>query len=96
MPIYEYLCPNCSTFEVIGRMGTAADSVDCPQCHSNSRRRITAPNLSRVGTAAFQLIDSANRSAHEPTVVQSPRPGGRVGATQSITSNPLHRKLPRL
>ena len=95
MPIYEYRCPSCSTFEVIVRMGTAADSVDCPQCQTNSRRRMTAPNLSRVGTTAFQLIDSASRSAHEPSVVQSPRPGGRVGAPQPTTSNPLHRKLPR-
>ena len=95
MPTYEYRCPICSTFEVILGMGMAADSVECPRCQSSSRRRISAPNLSRAGSSAFQLIDSTNRSAHEPVVVESPHPGVRVGATQRMTSNPIHRTLPR-
>jgi putative FmdB family regulatory protein len=95
MPIYEYRCPNCATFEVILRMGTAADCMDCPQCQSSSSRRVSAPSLSQTGSSAFKLIDSANRSAHEPSVVSTPRPGARVGRTQPVTSNPLHYKLPR-
>ena len=95
MPIYEYRCPNCSSFEVLLRMGTALDTMSCPSCQRTSRRRISAPHLSGTGSAAFRLMDSADRSAHEPAVVESPRPGARVGRAQTVQSNPLHRTLPR-
>ncbi|TFC81318.1 zinc ribbon domain-containing protein [Cryobacterium cheniae] len=95
MPIYEFRCADCPDFELILPMGTAPDVTACPTCQGDARRRVTAPHVSRTGSSAFQLIDAATRSAHEPTVVDSTKPGVRTGKTQHYTSNPLHQKLPR-
>ncbi|TFC26787.1 zinc ribbon domain-containing protein [Cryobacterium sp. TMT2-18-3] len=95
MPIYEFLCADCLSFELILPMGTAPDVVACPTCRGDARRRITAPHISRTASSAFALIDAASRSAHEPAVVDSKKPGVRTGQTPRYTSNPLHQKLPR-
>ncbi|TFB91656.1 FmdB family zinc ribbon protein [Cryobacterium sp. HLT2-28] len=95
MPIYEYRCAEGQEFEVILPMGLAPDLLSCPTCQGTAKRRMSAPTLSLAGTSAYKLIDSANRSAHEPTVVDSRIPGVRAGTPQLITTNPLHRKLPR-
>lgn len=95
MPIYEYRCPECSIFEVISPMGAASDQRSCPTCGQTARRKISVPNLSKTGTAAFQLIDSAARSASEPQVVTGALPATSRRKSQPYTTNPLHRKLPR-
>ena len=100
MPLYEYRCPHCSTtecptFELLLPMGSAPAAAICPACGGEARRRMSAPNLSQAGSAAFRLLDSTTRSAHEPSVVHSQLPGVRTGRTQRVTVNPLHQKLPR-
>ncbi|MHA7276401.1 FmdB family zinc ribbon protein [Arthrobacter sp. Hz1] len=95
MPIYEYRCPGCSTFEVISPMGATPDLQSCPACGQAARRKISAPNLSKAGSAAFQLIDSTRRSAAEPGVVSGALPSASSRKRQLYTSNPLHSKLPR-
>lgn len=100
MPLYEYRCPHCSTpecptFELMLPMGSAPSTVTCPVCAGEAPRRMSAPNLSQTGSAAFRLVDSTKRSAHEPIVVQSQLPGVRTGTTQRVTAHPLHQKLPR-
>ncbi|MEC5202318.1 MULTISPECIES: FmdB family zinc ribbon protein [unclassified Arthrobacter] len=94
MAIYEYRCPDDSPFEVSHRIGEAPDSLACPSCGKPSRRMISAPHLSKAGSAAFGLIDSTQRSASEPEIVNSQIPG-TPRRVQSYSSNPLHRKLPR-
>ncbi|WP_083292339.1 zinc ribbon domain-containing protein [Arthrobacter sp. SW1] len=93
--LYEYRCPTCSDFEATFPMGAAPDTLTCPRCRSNARRRISAPRLSRTGTAAFRLIDSTKRSAYEPDVVTSRNPGSGRGKPRTSSANPLHQKLPR-
>ena len=95
MPIYEYRCPACSIFEVISPMGAASDLQSCPTCGHLARRKMSVPNLSKTGSAAFQLIDSSERSASEPQVVSGALPGNPKRPRQPFTSNPLHSKLPR-
>ncbi|WP_026552751.1 zinc ribbon domain-containing protein [Arthrobacter sp. H20] len=95
MPIYEYRCPECSIFEAIFPMGAASDLQPCPTCGQTSRRKMSAPNLSKTGSAAFKLIDSAHRSASEPQVLTGALPPGSHRKVQAYTSNPLHSKLPR-
>jgi hypothetical protein len=53
-----------------------------------------APRLSIAGGAAFKLMDSTRRSAHEPGVV-SALPSGKAFPGTGYTTNPLHQKLPR-
>ncbi|CEA09187.1 Zinc ribbon domain protein [Arthrobacter saudimassiliensis] len=93
MAVYEYRCPDCTDFDAVFPIGEAADSVPCPTCAGPAGRRISSPFLSRSGSAAYRLIDATKRSADEPAVVSSPGPGTRRPAP--VTTNPLHRKLPR-
>lgn len=93
MALYEYACPDCPPVELFFPMGAAPESVDCPACGGRAERRITAPRLSIANTAAFQLIDAARRSAHEPRVVSGALPPSSRPAP--VTTNPLHRELPR-
>ena len=94
MPLYSYRCPDCADFDVQRPMGQAPDSLICPGCGKVSARRFTAPNLSRASSSAYRLIESTHRSATEPAVVRSPGAGAGSGPA-NITTNPLHRKLPR-
>ena len=95
MALYEFACPGCSPVEAFFPMGAAPESIECPECGGRAERRISAPRLSIANTAAFKLIDSTRKSAHEPQVVSgSLPPSGRKRATP-VTNNPLHRKLPR-
>lgn len=94
MAIYEYRCSDGSRFEASHPLGVAPDILPCPSCGEPSRRVISAPHLSKAGSPAFQLIDSTQRSADEPEVVNARIPGA-PRRVQPYSANPLHRKLPR-
>ncbi|MCC3302724.1 FmdB family zinc ribbon protein [Arthrobacter sp. zg-Y895] len=99
MPLYAYRCGSagftCADFEVQLAMGSAPASLPCPSCGAPARRRFTVPNLSRASSTAYQLIESTQRSASDPAVVRSPGPMSGTRPAGNITTNPLHRKLPR-
>jgi putative FmdB family regulatory protein len=95
MPIYEFRCASCADFEQVHPIDSVPDESDCPTCGAPARRRMSAPHLSAVGSAAYGLLDRAARSAVEPEVVTSPPSAHRTGRDQRVTANPLHRKLPR-
>ena len=65
----------------------------CPQCCATSRRLIGAPALGIGSTAAMKLHDRTRASADTPQVVNA-LPRGARRATP-VTTNPLHRRLPR-
>ncbi len=95
MALYEFACDGCPPVEAFFPMASVPDSIECPECGGRAVRRISAPNLSIAGTPAFKLVDAAKKSAHEPQVVSGALPqSGRKRATP-VTTNPLHRKLPR-
>jgi hypothetical protein len=73
-------------------MQTRPDTVDCPDCGGPARRMIAAPHLGRSGDTAMALQDATRSTADTPAVVSAPPRGG---AGRKVTTNPLHRKLPR-
>ena len=94
MALYAYRCPSCPEFEASFPMGQAPAATECPQCAEPARRRLSVPRLSSGSTAARRLVESTERSAEHPDVVQTvPNLGGNCPAPRS--TNPLHRKLPR-
>lgn len=95
MTLYEFACPGCSPVEAFFPMGAAPESIACPECGGQAKRRISAPRISIAGTSSFKLIDACNKSAHEPQVVSGPLPQTGGKRATPVTSNPLHRKLPR-
>lgn len=94
MPLYEFRCPEGTTFEATYSMADVPGQLSCPACGGMARRRISAPRLSIAGTAAYALVEATKRSAHSPAVVASPGPSNS-GKAQRYTHNPLHQKLPR-
>ena len=94
MATYEYRCSDGSLFEASHPIGSAPATLACPSCGGPSRRVFSAPHLSRAGSGAFRLLDSTQRSAAEPEVVNS-RIAGRPRRAQQYSSNPLHQTLPR-
>ncbi|WP_449277017.1 zinc ribbon domain-containing protein [Leucobacter sp. GX24907] len=94
MPSYSFLCSEGCRFDGTYTMADVPQECECRVCGAVARRLITAPHLSKAGTATFAAIDRSARSAHEPEVVGS-LPSTGAKRSQPVTRNPLHAKLPR-
>ncbi|MDN5759269.1 MAG: zinc ribbon domain-containing protein [Tomitella sp.] len=95
MPVYQFRCNRCGPFDSAHPMTAVPDADGCPRCGESARRAITAPALNHAASSATRLLDSTARSASEPAVVSSPPPRGRPARSTPMTTNPLHRTLPR-
>ncbi len=94
MPIYQFRCPGgCPDFSTGYPMADAPREDACPQCATPSRRLFGTPALGIGSTTAMRLQDSTRASADTPQVVNR-LPGSARRATP-VTTNPLHRRLPR-
>ncbi|MCK5589683.1 MAG: zinc ribbon domain-containing protein [Dehalococcoidales bacterium] len=55
MPIYEYLCPQCSVkFELLRPLSQSNEIASCPHCHNGAKRtlsRFTCSSKSTEGTS---------------------------------------------
>ncbi|MDP2729920.1 MAG: zinc ribbon domain-containing protein [Dehalococcoidales bacterium] len=51
MPIYEYVCPKCSSrFELLRSMSQANEDAPCPQCQQKAKRVLSVfAGLARNG-----------------------------------------------
>lgn len=93
VPIYEFRCEGAHEYERSVPISARDEDLVCPDCGAPARRRMSAPRLGRLGSAAGQLLDRAAKSAHEPAVVDRV-PGARPAATRTST-DPRHARLPR-
>ena len=93
MPLYDFRCQTCGVIEESFPMADVPAAVTCPDCCGSARRQIGAAGLHRQ-SAAKSLVESTERTAHEPPVVSS-LPHTKRAPQPRITRNPLHAKLPR-
>jgi putative FmdB family regulatory protein len=94
MPTYVFRCAAvCPDFTGQYTMAAVPDAAGCPGCGADARRIIGAPALGVGSTAAMRLQDRTRATADRPEVVSGPPPSQRARA--AVTTNPLHRKLPR-
>ncbi|MDL9946949.1 zinc ribbon domain-containing protein [Gordonia sp. ABSL11-1] len=94
MPTYVYRCDDaCGDFTQRHPMADIPDAASCPECGHDARRVIGSPALGVGDSPAMRLHDATRSTADSPTVVTSV-PGQRRKITR-VSSNPLHRKLPR-
>lgn len=92
MILYVFRCASgCGTVTRGFSMQARPDSIDCPACGGSARRLISSPNLGRADKSAMALQDATRATADRPAVVGSPAGSRR----QTVTTNPLHQKLPR-
>lgn len=78
MPVYDFVCEDCGPFEQRRSFAEADDPMVCPSCEGKVRRIYSVPYTKRMPTALLGAMDRAEKSAHEPELVQRP-----VGATGS-------------
>lgn len=93
MALYEYRCTSCGDTARNFPMATAPDAVPCTGCTGSARRVFGIAGMCHGSSARMRLLDATHRSASEPSVVSTPPPSARRAVP--MTSNPLHRKLPR-
>ncbi|MGV9711617.1 FmdB family zinc ribbon protein [Gordonia sp. NPDC003424] len=93
MPTYVFRCSgDCADFTDVHPMASVPESVACPECGGAARRIIGAPALGVGDSTAVRLQDATRATADNPQVVSRVPRGGRA---TPVTSNPLHRRLPR-
>ena len=72
MPVYDYLCPHCGSFEQLRPLAQSAQDADCPDCGSAAPRMVSAPRLSILSPHKRQAHETNERSRHEPRVSKKP------------------------
>jgi putative FmdB family regulatory protein len=93
MPTYVFRCEqHCPDFTEQYPMAAVPEDSRCPRCAGRARRKIGAPALSVGNSAAMRLQDCTRATADDPGVVRTLPPGDRPAR---VTTNPLHRRLPR-
>lgn len=94
--LYEYSCQEHGVFDISRPLGTAPESVTCPECSGEARRVISLPMVkcgSRNGWTT--AIDHAEKSRHEPEVVTSLPSTGARRRTPMAKLTPALQRLPR-
>lgn len=96
MPLYDYRCPEGTTFEVFFTMQDKPDTTPCPHCGAAAPSVLPAIGLSQNNSANMRILDATKSTADTPQVVSSIS-GVQTGAHRptAVTRNPLHQKLPR-
>ncbi len=79
MPIYEFICEGCGSFEERRSFEEAGNPAVCPECGSAARRVYSTPNLKTIPTALSNAMNRTEKSAHEPEVVRRPEGGTLPG-----------------
>ena len=97
MANYTYRCAEHGHADHAFPVGTAPQSVDCPDCGEPAKRVYSSPMLSAVDQNRMGLIDSTKATADRPDVVTSIPRGGRINSkpTPMAPPDPRLRKLPR-
>jgi putative FmdB family regulatory protein len=93
MTMYAFRCQDCGPFDARYPIGTAPDRASCPDCGGSSTRVITAPGITGGRNPYRSAVERTMASAHAPQVVSS-LPGANRRPVP-VTTNPLHRTLPR-
>jgi putative FmdB family regulatory protein len=73
MPLYEFACPRCGSFDLVRRMADVEAPAACPSCGVRARRRFTPPGLAVLERPMRRALDAEEKSAHEPDVVATRR-----------------------
>jgi putative FmdB family regulatory protein len=63
VPLYEYQCPSCGTFEVIQKFSDPALTA-CPKCASTVEKLLSAPAFQFKGTGWY-ITDYARKGQSE-------------------------------
>jgi putative FmdB family regulatory protein len=78
MPIYEFHCQSCGSFEVRRPIAEASAPATCPDCQQPASRIFTSPNVGLVSNFERLARTREEKSRHEPSVVSAKKPGSSL------------------
>lgn len=81
MPLYEYACPSCGTFEVIQKFSDAA-LTECPKCAAAVEKLLSAPAFHLKGSGWY-ITDYARKGQSEAKADESKSAEGKPAASDS-------------
>ncbi|MDN5920497.1 MAG: zinc ribbon domain-containing protein [Pseudonocardia sp.] len=93
MAIYRYRCETDGARDVVRPIGTAEDTLDCPECGAAMPRVFAAPMLNLGSSSARSLLERTERTRERPDVVPAPPPA--AGRRSAPATNPGWSRLPR-
>lgn len=82
MPVYEFVCETCGTFEEHRPLDEATQPLSCPACGRPATRVYSAPAVRRLSRASAEAHERNERSVHDPKVVKRPRPDPPAGPSK--------------
>ncbi len=89
MPIYEYRCPKCGTFETMQRI-TEAPLKRCPTCKSKVERMMSRTSFVLKGSgwyATDYARSGSGKSADRPSDKSSDKPAGASASNGSSAND---------
>ena len=72
MPIYEFLCRDCGSFEQWRSFAEVSVPMTCPSCNGEARRIYSMPATKNLSAAFSNAMNRVEKSAHEPEIVRRP------------------------
>ncbi|HEX8325269.1 MAG TPA: zinc ribbon domain-containing protein [Tepidisphaeraceae bacterium] len=66
MPLYEFNCSACGSFEVFRPVSRAAEGVQCPDCAAEATRVWYAPAVAAMSPLSRMAAERNEKSRHEP------------------------------
>jgi putative FmdB family regulatory protein len=73
VPIYEFLCRNCGSFEQWRSFAEVSSPMTCPSCNGEARRIYSMPATKNLSAAFSNAMNRVEKSAHEPEIVRRPK-----------------------
>ena len=70
MPLYEFECHQCGTFEQFISLKSYQEKIKCPSCEDNARRIYTPPNLYNT-TPNYRRAKGINEKNQESPRVET-------------------------
>ena len=71
MPIYEFHCAACGTFDMMRSLQDASKAARCPDCGGTAHKQFPVVNLRATSAAVRRAHETNERSAHAPHVCSS-------------------------
>ena len=88
MPIYDYQCADCGTFEVMRQMAQRDAPLPCPSCGAAVNRvLLAAPSLADMPDARRLAMATNERAQHEPHLSSSHRHHAGCGCGRARSSD---------
>ncbi|MGH3087937.1 MAG: FmdB family zinc ribbon protein [Rubrobacteraceae bacterium] len=87
MPLYEFLCENCGSFDRHRPLGEANETMPCPECGENARRVYCAPGV--ISTSAdLKKARHLNEHGSEPKLVRREKGKGSASSPGPVRGRP--------